>query len=971
MPEQLVITRTWTATDVCGNTANAVQTITVDDQIDPVISGTPADITFDCAGDVPVANANAVTATDNCPGAVTLAVADATAPGSCPNSFVITRTWTATDLCGNTATAVQTITVDDQVDPVISGTPADISFDCAGDVPVANANAVTATDNCPGAVTLAVADATAPGSCPNSFVITRTWTATDLCGNTATAVQTITVDDQVDPVISGTPADISFDCAGDVPVANANAVTATDNCPGAVTLAVADATAPGSCPNSFVITRTWTATDLCGNTATAVQTITVDDQVDPVISGTPADISFDCAGDVPVANANAVTATDNCPGAVTLAVADATAPGSCPNSFVITRTWTATDLCGNTATAVQTITVDDQVDPVISGTPADISFDCAGDVPVANANAVTATDNCPGAVTLAVADATAPGSCPNSFVITRTWTATDLCGNTATAVQTITVDDQVDPVISGTPADISFDCAGDVPVANANAVTATDNCPGAVTLAVADATAPGSCPNSFVITRTWTATDLCGNTATAVQTITVDDQVDPVISGTPADISFDCAGDVPVANANAVTATDNCPGAVTLAVADATAPGSCPNSFVITRTWTATDLCGNTATAVQTITVDDQVDPVISGTPADISFDCAGDVPVANANAVTATDNCPGAVTLAVADATAPGSCPNSFVITRTWTATDLCGNTATAVQTITVDDQVDPVISGTPADITFDCAGDVPVANANAVTATDNCPGAVALTVADATAPGSCPNSFVITRTWTATDLCGNTATAVQTITVDDQVDPVISGTPADITFDCAGDVPVANANAVTATDNCPGAVALTVADATAPGSCPNSFVITRTWTATDLCGNTATAVQTITVDDQVDPVISGTPADITFACAGDVPVANANAVTATDNCPGVVALTVADATAPGSCPNSFVITRTWTATDLCGNTATAVQTITVDDQVDPVISGTPADITFACAGDVPVANANAVTATDNCPGL
>src|SRR5512136_890009 len=268
-------------------------------------------------------------------------------------------------------------------------------------------------------------------------------------------------------------------------------------------------------------------------------------------------------------------------------------------------------------------------------------------------------------------------------------------------------------------------------------------------------------------------------------------------------------------------------------------------------------------------------------------------------------------------------------------------------------------------------CGGDVPVASIAAVTATDNCPGVVTITVADQTTAGNCPNRFTVTRTWTATDVCGNASSTSQTITVDDQTAPVITGTPAAITVSCAGDVPVASIAAVTATDNCPGVVTITVADQTTAGNCPNRFTVTLTWAATNVCGNASSTSQTITVDDQTAPVITGTPAAITVSCAGDVPVASIAAVTATDNCPGVVTITVADQTTAGNCPNRFTVTRTWTATDVCGNSSSTTPTTTVDAQTPPVVTGTPAAITVSCAGDVPVASIAAVTATDNCPGV
>ncbi|MEZ4950503.1 MAG: hypothetical protein R2784_14120 [Saprospiraceae bacterium] len=50
----------------------------------------------------------------------------------------------------------------------------------------------------------------------------------------------------------------------------------------------------------------------------------------------------------------------------------------------------------------------------------------------------------------------------------------------------------------------------------------------------------------------------------------------------------------------------------------------------------------------------------------------------------------------------------------------------------------------------------------------------------------------------------------------------------------------------------------------------------------------------------------------------------------TATDNCDNNVNITLVDTEVPGSCPQEKVITRTWTATDACGNASTASQIIT-----------------------------------------
>ena len=60
-----------------------------------------------------------------------------------------------------------------------------------------------------------------------------------------------------------------------------------------------------------------------------------------------------------------------------------------------------------------------------------------------------------------------------------------------------------------------------------------------------------------------------------------------------------------------------------------------------------------------------------------------------------------------------------------------------------------------------------------------------------------------------------------------------------------------------------------------------------------------------------------------------------NIGRTTATDNCGMVTIEEVADTTY--SCPNSYVVTRTFTATDECGNDSIATQTITIQDTTNP----------------------------------
>src|SRR5207237_514704 len=87
----------------------------------------------------------------------------------------------------------------------------------------------------------------------------------------------------------------------------------------------------------------------------------------------------------------------------------------------------------------------------------------------------------------------------------------------------------------------------------------------------------------------------------------------------------------------------------------------------------------------------------------------------------------------------------------------------------------------------------------------------------------------------------------------------------------------------------------------------------------------------------------------------------------TASDACDPAPVVSFAETRTDGACAGSYTLTRTWTATDACGNASTATQTIAVEDTGAPSIADVPADVTVEC--DAVPAPASP-TATDNGDG-
>ncbi len=933
------VVRTWTAVDACGNQAIATQTITLADHTPPVLVGVPADTVVAC-DDIPPAAV--VTATDNCDADVAVVPTEVIQPlDAC--SYYILRSWTATDACGNTAMASQTLLVTDTTPPVFLDAPADVTVACDA---IPAPPALTATDDCSANVMVDYYEFAQDPAC--SYEIKRVWTATDACGNTASHTQIITVQDAEGPVI--TPVDpvlagyadgdtLTVEC-DDVPVLSEASATAEDNCSEVVDFVFLEQVVDGGdcAQDGYLVLMHcgWEATDACGNTSTFYIFVKVVDTTPPLIMDVPADVTVDCNAVPPVAD---VTVMDNCDDAVALTFDQTTQAGNCPGNYVLTRTWTATDHCGNISTATQIVTVEDTTPPVLVGVPADATVSCDA---VPAPPVVTAVDDCDSAPQVTFVESTSSG-CP--YTIVRTWTATDACGNTTSLSQTLTVIDEEAPILLGVPSDLSVSC-DQVPAVPT--VTATDNCDAQVEVAFAETIEPGACPHNYVLVRTWTAVDACGNVAQLSQNIAVVDDTPPVLVGVPADLSVPCS-QIPAPAS--VTATDNCAGDIDIEMIETRTDG-CP--FTLTRTWTATDACGNVATASQSIYVFDDTPPVFLDEPADLTVNC-GEVP--DPQDCLAVDDCADSVAVAFVELMEPmDAC--TYQIKRIWEAEDACGNTSAVHQLITVVDSEAPVLTFThpllagaqDGDEVFIECDEITLFSAADAAATDNCdPDPQVMFVEGAVWVGDCATDGFITSlecTWIAKDACGNQDSITLIITIVDTRAPEFLTVPADLTVACSDPLPPLEQPL--AVDGC-SELTYSVDSVVVAGNCPNNYQIVRTWTVTDACGHSTSAQQVITVQDADPPVLSAPPADLTVDLSAGASIPPPAVLTATDACAGDVAVSMDEAIYPDDC--FYVLQRTWSASDACGNYAAVTQTITVLQGLEPVTLSTTPD---SCATGV-----------------
>jgi hypothetical protein len=934
-PCNYTITYTYEASDVCDNRSSCSYSVTVNDTEAPVIV-TPFDYTVECIEDVFFESA---TATDNCSASVNIAESVEIDTTGCVITY--TRSFFAIDDCGNESSSTQTIVVRDTTNPILE-VPADAEFQCNDDVVFASASA---SDNCTDNLQIIESVDTLNNGVDCEYTYIRTFTVSDDCGNTTIGVQTIFVKDTIQPSFDNLAGPYFLEC--DV-VYNEEWINpaASDNCSDELSYDYEDELTSGGCLGT--IHRTVTISDNCGNSTTQMFVIYVQDTTAPEFVSIPADMTAECSDGPMVPNTADVVASDNCSDPtptyghyseynnadIAITVEVDTIAGNCQGSYTITWTWTATDYCENENTAVTTITVIDTTAPEFISVPQNITIDCSQELPTVDV--VIATDNCTTTPIVAIAsDVTVPGNCANSYTVERTYVATDDCGNSAEFVQYIYVEDQVDPIFNAENESIyNYECGTIIPV---NQPIAVDNCDQELEYSFNDVATGTAC--NQVITRTWTAADDCGRTSSFVQTININDTQAPVIVAAP-QIERPCS-DWQTLDPS-ITVTDNCSNNVQLVIeSDVFVSGACAGEYI--RTISATDDCGNIATVEQIIVLIDNFAPVAISEPVTITVECSDAIP---AYQPAWSDNCSGTWTTDMTSETFGFGC--SFQIVETYSATDPCGNTGYTTRTINVVDTTDPVLVGVPENITIDCNDAVPAAGG--VTATDNCDVDVTVTVEEVTSSGNCAQNYTIERTYRATDDCGNQAVQTQVINIVDTTAPIFNADNESIFNYTCPEVSIGQPAPVvtpTAVEDC-GQVTLTYTDDESGTDC--NRLIVRTWVAADNCGNASEFVQNITISDLEGPVFAG-PNNVSAPCDNYAVVID---VTATDNCSGVVEVVIAGESISGSgC--SRVVTRTYSATDGCGNTTTFVQTIQLIDDVAPSVTNPPVAVTRDCNQPIP----------------
>jgi hypothetical protein len=991
------------------------------------------------------------------------------------NVGVTTITYTATDASTNTATCSFTVTVTDTQAPTVS-CPANISQNVDAGVCTKTLTPASPTysDNCSVTVlSWALTGATTgnsaatginilPSTAFNRGVTTVTYTVKDAANNTNTCSFTVTVTDNILPVVN-CPANIAQNVTAGVctRTLTPTAPTYSDNC--AVTVltwamtgvntgssaATGINTVPSTAFNTGVTTITYTAKDAALNTSTCSFTVTITDNIAPAIT-CPANNAQNVAAGTCIRTFTPTVPTysDNCSvSKLTWALTGATlanspvsgvntVPSTPFNKGVTTVTYTATDPSGNSNTCSFTVTITDNINPTIA---------CPGNVTSTNdvgfctktltPSAPTYSDNCSvqdltwamtGVTTGSSALTginTLPSTVFNLGVTTITYTITDDSGNTNTCSFTVTISDGQAPTLSGCPSSMSFntssngigDCTATISWTNP---TWTDNC---LASAISGMTYLGTFNGNYYYrsnaSYTWIAarTDATSkggklvNIASTAENTQVTAWIAPTgnthwigLNDIVSEGTFIWDGGAPLNYSNWNTGEPNnflgiedgseiatngkwndintvfstqpyvmeiglFQTAGTVVNGATVGTGSYPISYTAIAPGGSSSVCSFTATVV------DNEAPALTcpGTQsANLNSSCSGTL-ASYISLVTKSDNCTAAGSLVVTQSPAAGTViSGAGSTTITMSTTDAAGNTGTCTFTLNKIDNTAPSITcpGTQSLILGAlCNATLPDYRSLA-TKSDNCTASGSIVITQSPAIGTTVLGVGTTSvTLTATDASGNSSSCSFNVNRIDTTAPSIT-CPSTQTINLNGTCNGLLGNYIalaTATDNCTASGSIVITQSPVAGTSLSGVGTTSvTLTATDANGNSATCSFNVNRVDITAPAV---------ACPGNKELVldvfnNAtlpnytSLASATDNCTASGSIVITQSPVAGTIINGATTTTiTITAADASGNTSTCTfNVITMNNTLVQLSSATG---TYTEAGgtiSIPVTIAN-----------
>lgn len=747
----------------------------------------------------------------------------------------------------------------------------------------------------------------------------------DLAGNVDSCSFTISVIDVEQPTLPSCPrvplnALSSADTCG--AFVNYEEIFVEDNCPGSIIISSTHAL-DGDFFAVGTTTVTVSAADVTGNTANCSFEVIVVDDVAPEIICTPATVLLNENG-TGLLTIDQVTAgvSDNC--SVSDVPTLSKAIFYCSDVGSQTVTISTVDVNGNTSSCVSSITVVDDIAPLISCNDISVSLDISGRYNLtADEISGDVTDVC-GAPVISIS--TTGFTCADLGDQIVLLTATDLNANSTTCTATVTVSDTTNPVAVCRDRVVTLDDSGN------SILNVTDFDGGSN-----DACGPLSfslninavdCTNIGDNVFTLTVTDGSGNFATCSASVFVVDDVPPVPVCQDVVVNLDDTGLVVISPAMINSGSYDACGLANLSL-DQNNFG-CLNVGANFVTLSVTDNNGNQANCTSTVTVQDITPPSVLCQPVTVTLGVTGEA-VLSSSWVDAgsTDAC--GITSIVLDRT-EFNCADLGHVPVTLTVTDNVG--LSSICTVDVFVIEDPKPDAECKDITveLDDTGNVTILPAQVNEGSADACGLGQLSL-DVDTFG-CGDIGENTVTLTITNSGGSTGNCTATVTVNDITSPIAGCQNIERTLDPATGTVLITADEIgnQSYDAC-GISGLELD--VAVFDCDDIGNNRVTLTVTDVNGLQAQCTANISISDEVAPRITCRNYTVNLSDLGRASIILDEVLVSVEDMCGVSSTTI-DIT-DFDCTNLGENTVTITSIDESGNPTECLSLVNVIDTIVP----------------------------------
>ncbi len=935
-----------TVTDVNGNVSTLPATVTVVDNIAPTVITQNITVNLDANGTVSITPSQINNGSfDNC--SIATITLDKTS-FNCANVGANTVILTVTDVNGNVSTSPATVTVVDNIAPTVITQNITMNLGANGAVSITPSQINNGSfDNC--AIATITLDKTS-FNCSNVGGNTVVLTVTDVNGNVSTLPATVTVVDNIAPTVITQNITVNLDASGAISITPSQINNGSfDNC--SIATIILDKTS-FNCSNVGANTVILTVTDVNGNVTTQTAVVTVVDNIAPTVITQNITVNLDANGAVSITPSQINNGSfDNC--SIATITLDKTS-FNCSNVGANTVILTVTDVNGNISTSPATVTVVDNIAPTVITQNITVNLDANGAVSITPSQINNGSfDNC--SIATYSLDKTS-FNCSNLGANTVILTVTDVNGNVSTQTAVVTVVDNIAPTVITQNITVNLDANGAVSITPSQINNGSfDNC--SIATITLDKTS-FNCSNVGANTVILTVTDVNGNVSTLPATVTVVDNIAPTVITQNITVNLDANGAVSITPLQINNGSfDNC--SIATYSLDKTS-FNCSNVGANTVILTVTDVNGNVSTSPATVTVVDNIAPTVITQNITVNLDANGAVSITPSQINNGSfDNC--SIATITLDKTS-FNCANVGANTVILTVTDVNGNVSSSPATVSVVDNIVPTVITQNITVNLDANGTVSITPSQINNGSfDNC--SIATITLDKTS-FNCSNVGANTVILTVTDVNGNVSSSPATVSVVDNIAPTVITQNITVNLDANGAVSITPSQINNGSfDNC--SIATITLNKTS-FNCANVGANTVILTVTDVNGNVSTSPATVTVVDNIAPTVITQNITVNLDANGAVSITPSQINNGSfDNC-SIATITLNKTSF--NCANVGANTVILTVTDVNGNVSTLPATVTVVDNIAPIVTQPTAQTFCANANGSNVYTIPVASATDNC---